>query len=490
VTVVDRIRARADAAPGHPALVVDEGSGGSRAVSYRDLVASAEVRAQRLRAAGLRAGERCGLVAPQGPGFVEHALGILAAGGCLVPIPDDHRGAILDGFAARARLHRLVVLAADAAEPSLRACPDPGPVDGAGDEAFRALAPAYLRYTSGTTSRRKGVILGHAAILARLAAANRALAISPADRVLWLLPMAHHFVVSILLYLGEGASVLLPAGSLARSVLDFARRAAPSVLYASPHHYRLLAKDASGAGLGALRLAVSTAEGLPRDVAAAFTARFGHPIAQALGIIEVGLPVVNLASRATKPEALGRPLPDFDVWLRDEDGRRLEGPTSPERTGEICIRGPGLLDAYLDPWLPAARVLERGSFRTGDQGWFDAEGDLFLAGRRASRISMAGMKFFGEEVEAVLATHPGVRESRVFAREHAHLGEVPVAEVVPADAAAPPAAQELAAHCRAALPGYKVPREFRIVAALPRTATGKLARAGEAAPSPGPAPAR
>jgi long-chain acyl-CoA synthetase len=200
---------------------------------------------------------------------------------------------------------------------------------------------------------------------------------------------------------------------------------------------------------------------------------------------------VNLASRAAKPTALGRPLPDFDVWLRDEDGRRLEGPTSPARTGEICIRGPGLLDAYLDPWLPAARLLERGSFRTGDQGWFDADGDLFLAGRRASRISMAGMKFFGEEVEAVLATHPGVRECRVFAREHAHLGEIPVAEVVAADAAAPPPAQELAAHCRAALPGYKVPREFRVVAALPRTATGKLARGpGEEAPSAGPAPAR
>jgi long-chain acyl-CoA synthetase len=487
VTVVDRIRARAARAPEHAALVVDAGGGASRTLTYRALVAAADEHARRFAAQGLRAGERCGLLAPQGPEFVERALGVLAAGGCLVPIPDDHRGAVLDAFARQARLHHLAGAGSDA----LRSFPAPPPADGEGDARFRALAPAYLRFTSGTTSARKGVILGHATILARLDAANRALAIDAADRVMWLLPMAHHFVVSILLYLSEGATVLLPAGSLARAVLDFAERERPTVFYASPYHYRLLGKDASGIGLPSVRLAVSTAEGLHASVAEAFAARFARPIAQALGIIEVGLPVVNLASCASKPEALGRPLPDFEVWLRGEDGRPVAGATSPGRTGEICIRGPGMLDAYLDPWLPAARVLEQGGFRTGDQGWFDADGDLHLAGRRASRICMAGMKFFGEEVEAVLAAHPGVRESRVFAREHAHLGEVPVAEVVPEDPSSPPTRQELAAHCRARLPGYKVPREFAIVAELPRTATGKLARAGAGSlPAAGPAPAR
>jgi len=407
------------------------------------------------------------------------ALGVLAAGGCLVPIPDDHRAAILDAFAAQARLHHLA--GEDPDGHSFRSLPAPPPVDGAGEQAFRALRPAYLRFTSGTTSARKGVILGHATILARLAAANRALAIGPGDRVMWLLPMAHHFVVSILLYLSEGATVLLPAGSLARNVLALAERESPTVFYASPYHYRLLARDGSEQGLGPVRLAISTADGLHPDVAAEFSARFGLPIVQALGIIEVGLPVANTVSCEAKPGALGRPLPDYEVWLRGEDGRPVLGPSSPERTGEICIRGPGLLDAYLDPWLPAARLLSPDGFRTGDQGWFDADGDLYLAGRRASRISMAGMKFFGEEVEAVLATHPGVRESRVYAREHPHLGEIPVAEIVAADPAAPPARADLARHCRAALPGYKVPREFRVVDALPRTPTGKVARAPQPA---------
>ena len=489
MTVIDRIRERAACAPDHPALVVDDGAGASRSVSYRALVAAAEAHAWRFAARGLRRADRCGLVAPQGPDFVEQALGILSAGGCLVPIPEDHRGEILEAFARQARLHHLA--SAGPGAGGFRSFPAPGAVDGAGDEAFRALSPAYLRVTSGTTSQRKGVILGHATILARLAAANRALAIGPGDRVMWLLPMAHHFVVSILLYLSEGATVLLPSGSLARSVLDFAERERPTLFYASPYHYRLLGKDTSAIGLGSVRLAISTAEGLHPSVAEAFAARFARPVAQVLGIIEVGLPVANLAECARKPGALGRPLPDFEVWLRGEDGRPVAGRTSPERTGEICIRGPGMLDAYLDPWLPAAQVLVPDGFRTGDQGWFNEDGNLYLAGRRVNRISMAGMKFFGEEVEAVLATHPGVRESRVFAQEHAHLGEIPVAEIVPEDPASPPSRQVLAAHCRAALPGYKVPREFRVVAALPRTATGKLARASaEALPSGGPAPAR
>lgn len=474
MSVVEEIRARAREAAGHPALLVAraDAPGGVTAISYGELVARFDVLAARLRAAGLREGERCGLVAPQGPGFVAGALAILAAGGCMAPIPDDATEAANTELASRARVHWV---AAEAEGFALRVGPAPGAVDGQGDAAFRALRPAYLRFTSGTTAQRKGVVIGHDAILARLAAANRGLAIGREDRVLWLLPMAHHFVVSILLYLRYGATILLPAGHLARPVLALASAARATVCYASPYHYQLLGKDTSGLQLDAVRLAISTAEGLRAEIAERFVARFERPLVQALGIIEVGLPVINLAHAATKPTSLGRPLPDYDVWLRGEDGKPVAGRT-PARTGEVCIRGPGLFDAYLDPWLPARRVLEPDGFRTGDQGRFDAEGDLELAGRRTNRVNMAGMKFFSEEVEAVLDAMPGVRRSRVSAREHPHLGEIPVAEIEPEDPTAPPTRAALVAWCRARLASYKIPREFGTVGALPLTATGKLAR--------------
>jgi len=475
VTVIERIREQALRAPRQPALLVarKEAPGEADAISYAELLARVDALAARLRAAGLREGERCGLLAAQGAGFVEGALAILAAGACMAPIPDDGSAEANAELARRARLHWV---AAEEKSFELAPGPAPGPVDGDGDRAFRALRPAYLRFTSGTTAERKGVILGHDAILARLAAANRGLGIGAADRVLWLLPMAHHFVVSILLYLRYGATILLPAGHLARPVLELGSAAGATLVYASPHHHLLLGKDASGLRLDALRLAISTAEGLRAPIAEGFRARFGRPLCQALGIIEVGLPVINLAHAAEKPDCLGRPLPDYDVWLRGEDGRPVLGPGSAERTGEVCIRGPGLFDAYLDPWLPARAVTEPDGFRTGDQGWFDADGDLHLAGRRRNRINMAGMKFFSEEVEAVLDALPGVRRSRVLAREHPHLGEIAVAEIEPLDPSAPPARAALLAGCRRALPSYKIPREFRLVEALPLTATGKLAR--------------
>jgi acyl-CoA synthetase (AMP-forming)/AMP-acid ligase II len=464
---LDAIREHARAHPTHPALCSDRG-GATEIVTYAELVARFDAGAAQLRASGLARGDRCGLVARQGAGFIEHALAILAAGGCLVPIPDDATGPARDHVADTAQLQHLV-----AEDDGFKCRPWRGTLRE--DAAFRALDPAYLRFTSGTTSERKGVVISHARIAERLAAANQALAIGPDDRVLWLLPMAHHFVVSILLYLRFGATILLPGSSLARPVLEFAARERATVSYASPFHYSLLAKDASGIGID-LRLAVSTAEGLRAEIAAGFRARFGRALAQALGIIEVGLPVLNAAEAETKPTALGRPLPAYDVWLRDESGARITDPGSPERTGEICIRGPGLFDAYLSPWTPSGPLLASCGFRTGDQGWFDADGTLFMAGRRHNRINMAGMKFFCEEVEDVIARVPGVRECRVIAREHAQLGEIPVAEIVPDDPAHAPARSDLIAACRAALPTYKVPREFRIVEALARTATGKVQR--------------
>jgi len=474
VTVVDDIRARAVERPDHPAIqIAHRGDDAVETLTYGELVESFTDRAALLARATRVDGCRVGMVAPQGREFVETALAILAAGGCLVPIPSDQSEESLRDFAGKARVEALVrvgdglgleaVDAGDALPADVR-------------DSFRTLDPAYVRFTSGTTNERKGVVLSHARILERLDAANRGMSISRDDRVLWLLPMAHHFVVSILLYLRNGATILLPSGSLAQPVLEIAASLRPTVFYASPYHYGLLAKDASSGRLDSVRLAVSTAEGLRADIAALFAERFELSLVQALGIIEVGLPVMNHVSAATKPTALGRPLPDYDVWLRDEAGRPVVERGSADRCGEVCIRGPGMFDAYLDPWTPSADIVEPDGFRTGDQGWFDADGDLHLIGRRTNRINMAGMKFFSEEVEAVLDRHPAIAASRVLARAHPHLGQIPVAEVVISPSAREPSRRELTDYCRDHLPTYKIPRQFQIVERLPKTVTGKLRR--------------
>ena len=471
--VLDAIREHARARPDHPALVV-AGSGDDEdlIVSYAELVASFEAIGAKLRDAGVAPGDRTGLRAKQGRPFVEHALGILAAGGCMVPIPDDTSGEALEIACRESHLHHLVEAMPEFAFSRFD---DVVAVDDAGDARFRALEPAYLRFTSGTTHVRKGVIVSATSIADRIENANQSLAITDDDRILWLLPMAHHFLVSILLYLRFGATLLLPASSLAAAVLGFANRQRATVFYASPFHYQLLGKDKSELRLAGVRLAVSTADGLRAEVAQAFQQRFGFALVQALGIIEVGLPVMNHDAAADKPTALGRPAAGYDVWLRGDDGKPLER-SGEDATGEICIRGTGLFDAYLAPFTPAAELLDRESFCTGDQGYFDADGDLHLCGRRHNRINLAGMKFFCEEVEAALDTHPDIEMSRVFAKLHPRLGEIPAAEIVVREGAEAPDRKALVTHLKERLAGYKIPRTFAVVPELAMTATGKVQR--------------
>ncbi len=478
MNIVDAIRDFADANPEHPALVF---TGADRRTewAYASLIEEIDRIAARLRDAGIERGHRVGVTAPQSATFIATALATIAVDACLVPLPEDLSTTSRDEFCRRAHLHFLVTTPRDlGAAQAIEAVTPTNPLEPTAEAEFARLAPAYLRFTSGTTNTRKGVVLGHDGIATRLDRANSVLGIGPSDRILWLLPMAHHFVVSILLYLRAGATVLLPAHSLAASILEMAEAERATVMYASPYHYGLLASggDSRGADtrLAHLRLAVSTAEHLREATADAFRARFDIAVVQALGIIEVGLPVINHLSAATKPEALGRPVDGYDVWLRGEDGNPVPD-SSAANTGEICIRADGIFDAYLDPWLSSASMPE--GFRTGDQGWFDNDGDLHLAGRRTNRINMAGMKFFCEEVERVLDSHPGVERSLVYARAHPRLGEIPVADVVLSDASLEETVtKSLRAYCREHLAPYMIPREYRVVEALAQTATGKVAR--------------
>jgi acyl-coenzyme A synthetase/AMP-(fatty) acid ligase len=339
------------------------------------------------------------------------------------------------------------------------------------EAALAALDPAFIRFSSGTTGTSKGVILSHRTLLERVAAANRGLGIHAGDRILWLMPMAHHFAASIVLYLAQRATIVLVGSTLASDVLAAAHRHAATVFYGSPFHHAVLAADGSALTWPSLRLSVSTAAALPLDAARAFDARFGVPVAQALGIIEAGLVAVNDRPR-DRPDSVGPPLPDFAVELRHEDGRVV----ATGDVGELYVRGPGLLDGYLWPFRTRDLVLDDGWFATGDLATVAPDGSLRLVGRARTVINVSGMKCFPEEIEAVLQQHPAVAAARVMGRSHPRVGAVPIAEIVPRDAAAPPAAQELAAHCRAALARYKVPVEFRTVAELPRTASGKVKR--------------
>ena len=329
-----------------------------------------------------------------------------------------------------------------------------------------SLNLAFIRFTSGTTNARKGVALTHETIHDRVLAANSAFQISEADTVIWCLPMAHHFLITIVLYLNVGATVVLARHVTAKPFLEAVNRWRGTVLYAAPFHFSLLARDHSAAQIESVRLAVSTTCALPQDVATQFHQRFGKPLLPALGIIELGLVALNVADPLARWNSVGKPIANFAVKILSPDEHGV---------GEVAVRGPGICDAYAAPWQPCEMILLDGWFVTGDLGRFDADGFLFLLSRKTAVINLAGRKVFPEEIEAVLDQHPSIKESRVFGRVHPHLGEVVEAEIV---LSAPDAGIENLSHfCREHLAAYKIPTRFHTVPALPRTpVTGKLLR--------------
>jgi acyl-coenzyme A synthetase/AMP-(fatty) acid ligase len=163
-------------------------------------------------------------------------------------------------------------------------------------------------------------------------------------------------------------------------------------------------------------------------------------------------------------------VPGYEVAVFGEDGGRVGA----GQAGEVAVRGPGLFSAYYSPWQPRERVTRDGWFLTGDVGRQDDSGALWLAGRTKTVIVVAGVKFFPDEVEECINAFAGVRESRVFGRPHAGLGQVPHAEVVAAGR--PFDVEALRAHCARALSAHKVPVEFTLVPAIARTPGGKVLR--------------
>ncbi len=476
MNIVDQIALRAAAE--RPALVVD-----GVTTTFGTLLESVSAVAAWLdRCPGFRQPgvPRIGLACASGADYITLALAILKAGGCLIPLADELTETERREIVERTALHGIVLggretwRRGDAAdfEKSTGAAWLPLRSAGLENEAdFAALDPAFIRFSSGTTGASKGVVLSHTKLRERITAANAALEIGPGDRILWMLPMAHHFAVSIVLYLYHGACTVIGGSHLAGEVLETARATRATVIYGAPFHHALLAADRGGYAWPDLRLAVTTAAPLPATVAAAFRQRFGKPLVQGLGIIEIGLPLLNTGGAADCPESVGRPLPAFDVELRDEEGR----PVALGQIGELWVKGPGMFDAYLSPWQPLAEICVDGWFATGDLAATDTAGRIFLRGRRKSVLNVGGMKVFPEEIEAVLERHPAVRRCRVTGAVHAVLGTVPIAEIILREGweIAP---RELIRWCRGILSPYKTPVRIVFTDSLPLTASGKIRR--------------
>jgi len=447
--------------------------------TYAMLRARIDVAAEALRACGVSPGQCIGLHCASGLKYIVFAYAIWQCGATVVPIAVEIAPAekvqicdtikldgILTAESSASVFKRFAARPAEQVGDDLQFLPIESPL--AHPQGFAAVDPAFIRFTSGTTSNAKGVVLSHRTVYERIHAANEALAIGPDDTVVWLLSMSYHFTVSIVAYLTFGATILLCSNHFGETIVEEAEANAGTLIYGSPQHYALMGGDRSGRTLDHLRLAVSTASALKPEIAASFFDRFGVPLSQAYGIIEVGLPCINLAGETAKPGSVGKVLPAYEINLRDMGSDPLRA---------IEVRGRGLFDAYYNPWRAQAEISPDGWFATGDMGQVDDDGYLYITGRAKEMISVGGMKFFPQEVESVIDTHPAVVETYVFAESHARLGEVPHALVkLRSHANRAGLEEELRGYCQDSLSAFKIPQTIRFVDQLPRTGSGKLKR--------------
>ena len=459
------------------AAVID----GNRKFSYRELLDAANCAAAELKDCGIKPAHRVAFLCGDSIDYIIVSLAVLSLQAVIVPVSASLSLDELEPVLERIDINYLIFDKAvhfrDKSDRIFtgsffgkdfflyhREAKEELPAD------YYKMNPAFIRFSSGTTGTSKGILLSHESIVERTDAADKALKITKGDVVIWVLSMSFHFVVTILLFLRRGATIVLCGGSFPESLFEAFSRQKGTFIYASPFHYHLLTKSDMFTPelFKNIRLAISTAMKLPDYVVHDFYEKFGLELIEAYGIIEVGLPFINSSNNPEKRGSVGKILSDYEVKIvnPDKDG-----------VGEVYIKGKGMFDAYFSPWLRRRDLISKGWFKTGDLGRLDSEGFLYIAGREKNVINFTGMKIFPYEVESVLNQHPDIRESLVYGTLHPQYGELPCAKIVLKDDIKTDFdINEIRKYCYKHLAQYKVPKEFHFVSNLAKTASGKLKR--------------
>ena len=475
--LADLVRSAAGTVPDKPALV-----GADRSLTWSELDHEVDALAGALRARGLAQGDRVGILLPNCVDFASIYFAVLRAGLVALPLNtaytepelkhqlDDAGASLVMTDEERRGLVDGPVLVTGSADWQQALAHEPAAPSSAGSEDV-----AVLLYTSGTTGRPKGAMLSHRALLANLEQLSR---IEPAvvaadDVVLLVLPLFHVY--------GLNAGLGMTARSRATGILaerfdpvetlDLVRRHRVTNIIGAPPMYVAwsMLPELSDA-LATLRLAVSGAAPLPAEVLAAMRETTGQDVFEGYGLTETA-PVLTttLCSRSAKPGSIGKPIPGVQLRLVDESGDEADA----DDPGEITVRGANVFSGY---WPDGAGGADAdGWFRTGDIAYADSDGDLFLVDRLRELILVSGFNVYPREVEDALLTHPDVAEVAVLGVPHPYTGETVKALVVAREGASL-AASDVIDHAAARLARFKCPTSVEIVAELPHSVTGKVAK--------------
>jgi malonyl-CoA/methylmalonyl-CoA synthetase len=343
---------------------------------------------------------------------------------------------------------------------------------------------AMMLYTSGTTSKPKGVVTTHANIQAQVTSLVEAWGWRRDDRIPLFLPLHHvHAIINILTCgLWSGATVDVFESFDADRVLARVADGAYTVFMAVPTIYigliRLLEKSEPHRrrqvteGFAGMRLMISGSAALPASVHQLWTELTGQRLLERYGMTEIGMALSNPLHGERRPGAVGQPLPGVEVRLVSEDGRIVEAENEP---GEILVRGPTVFHEYWRRPDVTEESFVDGWFRTGAVAVLE-DGYFRILGRQSvDIIKSGGYKLSALEIEDALRQHPAVRECAVVGVADTTWGEAVAvaAEIVEGSSLE---LDELRAWAAEKVSNYKLPKILKVVPELPRNAMGKVTK--------------
>ncbi len=483
-SVTDHVFARAQEHLDRTAIVEVEGG---RSLTYRQLTERIRLGRARLAETGVRPGQVVALMAPNGIDYPAAFHAVVSLGAVVTTMnpsytPEELRHQLRDAGAcvllcspAHVELARAAMAGTDVRTlltlPELAdfaATADPGP-------RTDPTAVAALPYSSGTTGLPKGVMLTHANLIAQLDGCLAAAPIEDGEVALAVLPFFHIFGMQVILnnVLAQGGTIVTMRRFDLEPALATIERHRVSHLFVVPPIVLALAQHPAVADydLSSLRSILSGAAPLGADVAKAAGDRIGCPVRQGYGMTETA-GATHLPHPTGGPDTSGVALPGLECRIAGRDGAALP----PGGEGEVWLRGEQIMAGYwAHPDATAATVDSEGWLRTGDIGRVDDHGNLTLVDRIKELIKCNGFQVAPAELEAVLATHPAVRDAAVIGVPDPAAGEVPKAFVVLRDGVTATEA-ELVEFVDGRLAGYKRIRHLEFIVAVPRTPSGKILR--------------
>jgi long-chain acyl-CoA synthetase len=457
---------------------------GSERTGYAELESRSARLAGMLRACGVSPGDRVGIVLPNEPSFVEAYYATLRLGAIAVPLNPLLKPPELRLRLEHAGAKAIVVRGSDGeALGNLPGATRLDPAGALGADPFARVVDregadtAVILYTSGTTGEARGAELTHGGLRAKaLFLAGPLLRLTPEDVVLGAAPLSHVLGQSGVMNpaILAGACVALMPRFEAGPALDLMRRTRTTVLLGVPTMCIALLQAAGSTGdLPPLRVVHAGGASLAPDTLRAFTTRFGCEVLEGYGMTETaGTISTHRVGQRVKPGSVGTAADGMELRLVDERGADV----ARGEVGEVLLRGPGLMKGYWrNPEATAAALFEDGWFATGDMGYLDEDGYLFLVDRKKDVILRGGYTVYPRELEDVLSSHPDVLEGVALGVPDPSLGEEVVAVVVgrPGSACDP---DEIREFVRERVATYKYPRLVVVAERLPHSPSGKILR--------------